>query len=47
MKTAVLLKHFGSVEAIRKASTEEIAHVPGIGPKLAAVIHEQLEKNSF
>ena len=45
MKTAALLKHFGSVEAIRHAGIEEIAHVSGIGPKLAAVIHDWLEKN--
>ena len=30
-----LLRHFGSVRAIRNASAEEIAHLPGIGPELA------------
>jgi excinuclease ABC subunit C len=45
MKTTALLKHFGSVEAIRHAGIEEIAHVSGIGPKLAAVIHDWLAKN--
>jgi excinuclease ABC subunit C len=33
-----LLKHFGSVRKLRTASVEEIALVPGIGPKLAATI---------
>jgi excinuclease ABC subunit C len=33
-----LLKHFGSVRKLSAASVEEIAAVPGIGPKLAATI---------
>jgi excinuclease ABC subunit C len=33
-----LLKHFGSVRKLSAASVEEIAAVPGIGPKLAAAI---------
>ncbi len=33
-----LLKHFGSVRKVREASVEEIAAVPGVGPKLAATI---------
>jgi excinuclease ABC subunit C len=33
-----LLKHFGSVRKLSAASVEEIATVPGIGPKLAATI---------
>ena len=37
-RRAALLKHFGSVRKLRAASTEEIAAVPGIGPKLAATI---------
>ncbi len=37
-RRAALLKHFGSVRKLRTASIEEIAAVPGIGPKLAATI---------
>lgn len=33
-----MLKHFGSVRKVREASVEEIAAVPGVGPKLAATI---------
>ncbi len=33
-----LLKHFGSVRKLGAASVEEIAEVPGIGPKLAVTI---------
>ncbi len=35
-RRTTLLKHFGSVRKLRAASVEEIAAVPGIGPKLAA-----------
>ena len=37
-----LVRHFGSVAAIRNASVEEIAAVPGINRKLAQTIREQL-----
>jgi excinuclease ABC subunit C len=37
-----LLTHFGSVSALRAASKQEIANVPGIGEKMANSIHEQL-----
>jgi excinuclease ABC subunit C len=37
-----LVKRFGSVSELRRASAEEIAAVPGIGPKLAASIKSQL-----
>ncbi|WP_448711839.1 excinuclease ABC subunit UvrC [Microbacterium profundi] len=38
----VLLKHFGSVTALRGASSEEIQQVQGIGPALAQSIHTHL-----
>ena len=37
-----LLRHFGSVAALKKATPEEITALPGVGPKLAAAIHEHL-----
>ena len=37
-----LLRHFGSVSALRDAGPDEIAELPGIGPKLAAGIHRHL-----
>ena len=38
----VLLKHFGSVTALRSAAPEEIREVQGIGPVLAENIHAHL-----
>ena len=41
-----LLRHFGSARKLRRASPEEIAAaVPGLGPKLAARLHEFLEQH--
>ncbi len=37
-----LLRHFGSVTALRSATVEQIAELPGIGPKLATAVHEHL-----
>ena len=34
-----LLAHFGSVARLRRATAEEIAAAPDIGPKMAALIH--------
>ncbi|MEV7692052.1 excinuclease ABC subunit UvrC [Microbacterium sp. NPDC089189] len=39
-----LLRHFGSVTALREASAEQIAELPGIGPKLAAAVHEHVTR---
>ncbi|SNC59461.1 Excinuclease ABC subunit C [Kytococcus aerolatus] len=41
-RRAALLEQFGTVRAIRAASPEELAAVKGIGPRLAAVVHEHL-----
>lgn len=38
----VLLRHFGSVAALKRASADEITEVKGIGPKLAATIQARL-----
>jgi excinuclease ABC subunit C len=40
-----LLKHFGSVRKLTAASVEEIAAVPGIGPRLAATVSAALGTN--
>lgn len=37
-----LLKHFGSLDAIRKAETEELLKVPGMNRKAAAAVKEAL-----
>jgi excinuclease ABC subunit C len=37
-----LLRHFGSVDRLRKASADEIAAVPGIGAQIAREIRERL-----
>jgi excinuclease ABC subunit C len=37
-RRAALLKKFGSVKALSAASAEQIAAVPGIGPRLAEAI---------
>src|SRR5215210_5698300 len=41
-----LLRRFGSVERIRKASAEEVAATEGIGPRLAEQIVEFLKKRA-
>ncbi len=41
-RRAALLKHFGSVRKLCAASAEEIAAVPGIGPRLAVTIATRL-----
>jgi excinuclease ABC subunit C len=38
-----LLRRFGSLKKLRAASVEEIAAVPGIGPRTAAAIQDALE----
>jgi len=43
VKRKALLRRLGSVAGVREASVEEIAAVPGIGPRLAAVIREHLD----
>jgi excinuclease ABC subunit C len=37
-----LLRHFGSVSRLRRATAVEIAEVKGIGPALAATVHGHL-----
>ncbi len=42
VKAKALLKHFGSVKAIRNATTDELQTVTGIGPTLAMTVCEAL-----
>jgi excinuclease ABC subunit C len=42
VRRKALLEVFGSVAALKKASTAEIAQVPGIGEKIAILISEHL-----
>jgi excinuclease ABC subunit C len=40
----LLLRHFGSVERLKRASLEEIGSIPGIGKAYAERIHEFLKE---
>ena len=42
LRKHAILRYFGSIEALRKASETEIAKVPGIGPHIAKRIYEAL-----
>jgi excinuclease ABC subunit C len=43
-RKAALLAHFGSIDRLRTASADQIAEVPGFGPKLAAELHAFLSQ---
>ena len=43
VRRKALITYFGSLKKLRAASVEEIAAVPGFGPKLAVAIKEALE----
>lgn len=42
-RARLLLRKFGSLKRIKLASIEEIASLPGFGPKIAGVLHEALK----
>ena len=42
-RARLLLRKFGSLKRIKLASIEEIATLPGFGPKIAVVVHEALK----
>ena len=46
VKAKALLRHFGSVKAVRAASIEQLQEVAGIGPKLAEVIAQALASDT-
>jgi len=37
-----LLKRFGSLARLSRASADEIAATPGVGPEIARAVHERL-----
>ncbi len=41
-----LLRHFGSLKGLKAASAADVAAVPGIGPRLAKVIVDQLAESA-
>lgn len=43
VRRRTLLRHFGSLRKLRAATVEEIAAVPGVGPRTAAAIKEALD----
>ena len=45
VRKAALLRRFGSVAGIRRATLEEISEVPGIGTTIAQVIFNSLQKD--
>ena len=45
-RRAALLDRFGSVTAMRKATTEELASTPGIGATIASIIYAHLQNLS-
>jgi excinuclease ABC subunit C len=38
-----LIRYFGSIEQIKRASTQDIKNVPGLGNKTAVLIYQQLK----
>ena len=43
-RKAALLARFGSIQALRKASADQLAETPGVGPALAARVTETLRR---
>lgn len=46
VRRKTLLRHFGSLRKLRAATVEEIAAVPGVGPRTATAIKEALHTGS-
>jgi len=40
----LLLKHFGSVQRLKKAPLEKIAEVPGLGPRFAETVYRSIHR---
>lgn len=45
LKRRALLQYFGGWQALEQATEKQIARAPGIGPKLAAKIHQAIHRN--
>ncbi|MEQ6899573.1 excinuclease ABC subunit UvrC [Nocardioides sp. YIM 152588] len=45
VRRKTLIRHFGSLRKLRAATAEEIAEVPGIGPRTAAAIKEAVSRD--
>ncbi len=46
VRRTTLIRHFGSLRKLRGATVEEIAEVPGIGPRTAAAIAEAVTRQA-
>lgn len=46
VKAKALIRHFGSVKAIKQASIEQLQEVPGVGPRLAETIRQALASDA-
>ena len=46
MRRKTLVKHFGSLKKLREAEVDEIAQVPGIGPRTASAIKDAVSRPS-
>ena len=46
VRRKALLKHFGSVKAVRAASVEQLAEVPGVGRTTAQALHEAIAQRA-
>ena len=40
----LIARHFGTMDALRAASEEDIAAIPGVGPTIARAVHEELAR---
>ncbi|TIC87826.1 excinuclease ABC subunit UvrC [Nocardioides sp. GY 10113] len=45
VRRKTLIRHFGSLRKLRAATVDEIAEVPGIGPRTATAIKDALDKD--
>jgi excinuclease ABC subunit C len=45
VRRKAVIKHFGSLKALRAASVEDVAEVSGIGPATASAIVEALRRD--
>jgi excinuclease ABC subunit C len=46
VRRKALLKHFGSVKAVRAASVEQLAEVPGVGRATAQALHAAIAQRA-